>query len=82
MSNHDGSYILNEVLEAFVEMKIDEKIGKEATLEFVKRIIQIGDDHDGNPGEVLDGLERLGLCYSCLRESATLHSGLCPDCNS
>jgi len=82
MSNHDGSYILNEVLETFVKMKINEKIGREDTLEFVKRMIQIGDDHDGNPGEVLNGLECIGLCYSCLQESDTLHRGLCHDCNS
>ncbi|MCY0887326.1 MAG: hypothetical protein OWQ59_02610 [Alicyclobacillaceae bacterium] len=35
MSNHDGSYMLNEVLETLVDLGIDAKIGKETTLAFV-----------------------------------------------
>ena len=81
MSNHDGSYMLNEVLQTMLEMRIDERIGRPMTLEFVKRVVKIGNAHDGNPGEILEDLEKIGLCYLCLEESGDLENGLCPSCS-
>ncbi|WP_258111934.1 hypothetical protein [Alicyclobacillus sp. SP_1] len=72
--------MLNEVLEAFVELEIDETLGKDATLAFVRRVVKIGEEHDGNVGEILEGLERFGLCYLCLKASDVLRQGLCPPC--
>jgi hypothetical protein len=82
MSNHDGSYMLNEVLETLVDLGIDAKIGKETTLAFVRKVVQIGENHDGNPGEILEGLGQFGLCYLCMKTSDVLRRGLCPPCAS
>ena len=83
MSNHSVSYVLNSVLESAIEMKIFEDIGKEKTNEFVLRLLRIGRRHDCNDGEILEGLEVLGICYGCLKEVGedNLEMGLCPKCS-
>ncbi|OOB75063.1 hypothetical protein AXF41_01825 [Clostridium haemolyticum] len=82
MSNHDGGYMLNSVLESAIEMKTFEAIEKEKINEFVVRLIRIGRGHDCNAGEILEGLEVLGICYCCLEDigEANLRGGLCKKC--
>jgi hypothetical protein len=81
LSNHSGSYLLNEVLDSFFDLKLNEEVGKEATVEFVKRLVKIGHSYDCNPGEVLEGFDKIiHLCYSCLKQSDDLEDGLCPSC--
>lgn len=83
MSNHSGSYMLNDVLCVAKEMGILEAIGNEKTKEFVLRLLRIGRNYDCNDGEILDELEEFGICYGCLRDVGVdnLESGLCPKCN-
>jgi len=81
LSNHSGSYMLNEVLNVFFDLKMNEKVGKEVTVEFAKRLVELGDSHDCNPGEILEGFDKkIRLCYICLKESDELENGLCPSC--
>ena len=67
MSNHSGSYLLNEVLSALEKRKIFDFLGKEATQDTVLEIIRIARRYDCNPGEILDAIgTRVGVCYYCL----------------
>ncbi len=49
MSNHSGSYMLNDVLEAADEYGLFGFLGKEKTASFVLEIIKIGYNYDCNP---------------------------------
>jgi len=81
MSNHSGSYMLNEVLRKAKEMGVLEQIGKEKTIEFTLALVEIGGSYDCNDGEILDGIsEELGICYYCMKPSDDLKHGLCKDC--
>lgn len=80
MTNHYGGYMLNEVICSAEKMGIFETIGKEKTRDFVQEILRIGRLHGCNDGETLQGLGRLGICYSCLKETDDLKEGLCQDC--
>ena len=81
MSNHNGSYMLNEVLELLEEKHFFEKLTVEEKHDFILQIIKIGDENDCNPGEILEDIgERLGICYYCLEISDSFENGLCPSC--
>ena len=82
MSNHSGSYMLNEVLCTAKDMGIFDDIGKEKAQEFALRVIEIGDDYDCNNGEIFEDIgKELGVCYCCLKKSDDISfSGLCKDC--
>ncbi|OOM09419.1 hypothetical protein [Clostridium saccharobutylicum] len=82
MSNHSGSYMLNEVLCKMKSMDILKEIGKEKSHEFALAVIKIGRRYDSNNGEILEDVGReLGICYCCLEETYELdYSGLCKDC--
>ena len=81
MSNHSGSYMLNSLLVMLERESYFATIGPEKTAEFVSNAVSLAEEHDGNPGEVLDGIgERLGICYECLRRSDRLEFGSCPSC--
>ncbi|ACV59958.1 MULTISPECIES: hypothetical protein [Alicyclobacillus] len=81
MSNHDGSYMLNEVIRTMMDEGIEEQIGRDAFIKLIKKIIEIGRHHDCNNGEILEDLEHLKLCYLCLHESDVLIDGVCPTCD-
>lgn len=73
--------MLNEVLSLLFDSHINEEIGKEATVEFAKKLIAIGDSYDCNHGEILEGFsERLNLCCRCLKTADNLENGLCSAC--
>lgn len=83
MSNHWGSYMLNEALEALDDLSVLEQVGKEKTLRVVAKFLHISDENDGNRGEVLMNIgERLRICYICAKYSDRLEYGLCPDCSA
>ena len=66
MSNHSGSYMLNEVLKAADEYGLFGFLGKEKTASSVLEIIQIGYGYDCNPGEILENIgSRQCVCYYC-----------------
>lgn len=82
MSNHSGSYMLNEVLCTAKDMGIFETIGKEKARKFALSLIEIGEDYDCNNGEILEDIgKELGICYCCLKGKCEVdYSGLCKDC--
>lgn len=82
MSNHWGSYMLNEALEALEDLSVFNQLGPEKTLQVVARFLCICDGNDGNRGEVLENIgERLRICFDCAKYSDHLKYGLCPGCS-
>ncbi len=81
MSNHSGSYLINEVLQVINNHKVFELLGKEKTLQLLLKIRQVGDDYDCNSGEILEFIgEKLGICYVCWKYKDNLEFGICEDC--
>jgi hypothetical protein len=81
MSNHSGSYMLNSVLCVTEEMGILETIGREKSQQFAIKLINIGNRHDCNSGEILEDIGgRLGICYCCLEKTDDLENGICKEC--
>ena len=68
MSNHWGSYMLNDVLRLLDAEGLFEDLGKERTQDITLKILRIGMENDGNANEVLDGMgPRTGVCFYCQR---------------
>lgn len=83
MSNHWGSYMLNEALETLEQLSIFEQVGPEKTQQVVAKFLAIASGNDGNRHEVLEQIgERLRICYECAKYSDALENGLCADCNA
>jgi hypothetical protein len=81
MSNHSGSHLLNSLLVMLERESYFAEIGPDKTTEFVAHVVGLARRHDGNPGEVLDGIgARLGICYQCCRRSDDLVYGACVSC--
>ena len=81
MSNHSGSYMLNSLLTMIERESFFSDIGPEKTAEFIDHVRVLVLHHDGNPGEVLEGIgERLGICYQCFQQCDELHHGECASC--
>lgn len=58
MSNHSGSYMLNEVLSTAKDMGIFDDIGKEKAQEFALKVAKIGRRYDCNNGEIFEYIAR------------------------
>lgn len=81
MSNHDGSYLLNEVLFLLEKQNFFDFLGKKKTLAFLDEIRTIGHDHDCNDGEILEGIgKNLKVCCCCWSYSKKLEDGICKEC--
>lgn len=82
MSNHSGSYMLNDVLSLMLKQGIWDKLSKDQRQNFMEGIIKITDGYDGNAGEVVDGIaEALGYCYWCeCIVPAVYEDSLCSKC--
>lgn len=81
MSNHGGSYMLNEVLQLLEKETVFDFWGKTKTQEIAQKIVQIGRDYGCSPGEILENVgARIGLCYSCAKSDEKLQDGLCKNC--
>ena len=81
MSNHSGSYMLNSLLTMIERESYFSDIGPEKTADFLSHVRALVWDHDGNSGEVLDGIgTRLGICYQCWQRCEELSHGVCPEC--
>jgi hypothetical protein len=81
MSNHESSYLLNNVLLAAQKAGLFKTTSKKQKRAFLNEVIQIAFDYDCNPGEILQDLgEEFQTCYYCLNESKKLTDGLCPEC--
>ncbi len=81
MSNHSGSYMLNNVLEMLEKQSVFEYLGKEKTRSLVHDIVNMSYQYDCNPGEILEDIgERVGICYYCLGSAEEFHDGICKKC--
>ena len=82
MSNHSGSYLLNDVLKKLEEFEIFELLGKEKNQQLVLDIIDIGQACDCNSGEILEDIgSRLGICYYCLKPAEEFaDDAMCINC--
>jgi hypothetical protein len=81
MSNHSGSYMLNEVLKLLEKELVFEFWGQVKTQNLVRAIARIGYDYDCNSGEILEQIgARIGLCYCCCEPTAEFCDGLCQNC--
>ncbi len=67
MSNHSGSYMLNEVLTLLDQAKVFELLGREATVKLLQDIVKLAERrYDCNSGEImLNHGRRLGICRIC-----------------
>ena len=83
MSNHLGSYMLNDVLKSALKLGIFEKLEKDTTRAFLKEIFIICVDYDCNHGEILEDIaEDFEICYCCLEYDKPLRDGLCQKCGN
>ena len=56
MSNHDGSYMLNEVIKLMETSHVFLRLGKRRSQSLLLGIIKLAvDQHDCNPGKILEG---------------------------
>ena len=82
MSNHSGSYMLNEVLQLIEKESVFEFWGRTRTQDIIRKIVRIGYDYDCNSGEILEGIGvRLGICYCCCENAVEFQKGLCESCH-
>lgn len=82
MSDHTGSYMLNDILTLLNKEQIFAPLDKIKTQALIKEIVQIATcQYDCNSGEILDGLtDDFKMCYVCLNPSENLEEGLCENC--
>jgi hypothetical protein len=84
MSNHSGSYMLNDIIQLLNNEQVLNIIGLQKSQQVITQIVKIASkDYDCNPGEILEGhTDYLHLCYCCLSIATDLESGLCLNCRS
>jgi hypothetical protein len=84
MSNHGGSYMLNDIIQLLNDEQVLNIIGLQKSQQVITQIVKIASlDYDCNPGEILEGhTDYLNLCYCCLSITTDLESGLCLKCRS
>ena len=82
MSNHSGSYMLNDVIEILDRNQVFSAMEKPTAQMMIKEIIKMATNkYDCNQGEILDGYaQQFNLCYSCLADTTNLEDGLCAVC--
>lgn len=81
VSNHSGSYLINETLQILDNDKVFELLGKEKTLQLLLKIKSLGFEYDCNDGEILDEIgEKLNICYTCWQYKDHLDCGICEEC--
>ena len=81
MSNHSGSYMLNEVLHLLEERGLFALMGPQDAQRLVLDILKISRQYDCNSSEILDEIgERLGICLLCLAPKSELIDGVCAPC--
>jgi hypothetical protein len=81
MSNHRGSYLLCDVLALLTEADVWERLPRATTQQLVLEIVNLAyNRYDCNAGEILDGHDAFGICYSCRSIAEPLKDGLCQAC--
>jgi len=84
MSNHSGSYMLNEIISVLNREQVFEFWGKERTQRIMLEMLsRATSEYDCNPGEVLEGHgTTLGLCYDCKLPADNVVDDLCQKCRA
>ena len=82
MSNHSGSYMLNEVITILIREHCFDHLDKEKKQNLIEEIVQLARyEDDCNSGEILEGhTDYFKICYCCLAKTNDLESGLCVKC--
>ncbi|EGD51885.1 hypothetical protein TheetDRAFT_1277 [Thermoanaerobacter ethanolicus JW 200] len=83
MSNHSGSYMLNDVLKKLDELNVFEFLGREKTVDFLKWVCNYTYfTYDTNAGEILEEIgAKLKFCYYCCEGKDDVdETGLCGEC--
>lgn len=81
MSNHGGSYMLRDVLRLLTQADVWQHMPGPAIQGLVGNSVDLAcRRYECNAGEILDGHEGLGICYSCRKPVERLRRGLCLSC--
>ena len=82
MSNHDSSYMLNEVLLLLEKYGFFKDLEQKEITNFANDIAKIGCCHDCNDSEIFDEIgKRIKYCYCCGKFSEELdESRVCKKC--
>ena len=81
MSNHSGSYMLNNVLMMLQRYSVFDMIGAKKTQELVLEILWMSHDYDCNAGEILYNIgESVGVCHYCRGPAHEFRDGICKEC--
>lgn len=82
MSNHSGSYMLNEVITILRREHCFDHLDKEKKQNLIEEIVRLARYKDDcNSGEILEGhTDYFQICYCCLAKTNDLESGLCVKC--
>lgn len=81
MSNHDGSYMLNYVIQILDQYNFFNNMDKNKKESFFEEIRKISWEFDCNPGEILEDIgEKIRICYACWHSAEDLENGICLEC--
>jgi hypothetical protein len=82
MSNHSGSYMLNDAIGILNRYQVFSEMEKTTQQMMIKEIVEMARmDYDCNSGEILDGYaHQFNLCYCCLSQTNDLEGQLCAKC--
>jgi len=82
MSNHGGSYLLNQVLKMMDNYHMLEKLDSGHRQKLIKDIVKMAyHEYDCNAGEILEGIgKRYQICYMCLSQKDLGDDEICADC--
>lgn len=73
--------MLRDVLAMLDRHGVFDLLGAEKTRALALAVLALGDAHDCNAGEVLEGLgPRLRICYYCRSCAEELEEGMCNKC--
>jgi hypothetical protein len=85
MSNHDGSYMLSEILHGLAKLDVLKDISLSQRKSIRKLFWNLSWDYDCNWNEIIDADNAmfLAMCAKCERESTELNSdnGYCAKCD-
>jgi hypothetical protein len=84
MSNHSGSYLVNEVIGLLRREQVFDLMEKNNAQKLVLDIVNLArQQYDCNPGEILEGhTDFLKVCYYCLTAADEIEGGLCLQCRA
>ena len=73
--------MLRDVLTLLIQAGVWQHMPRAASQNVVLSIVDLAcSQYDCNAGEILDGHEELGICYSCWKPVEQLRHGLCQSC--